>query len=79
MTYKFQISFPYFLIVVFLLTGYLAIFSGMYVCVCVCIYIYSARPKPKDGIVANGGASNSKKTFPTIDDVLKGLVERLCA
>ncbi|PON49508.1 ATPase, V1 complex, subunit H [Trema orientale] len=41
--------------------------------------IVSARPKPQDIIVANGGASNSKKTFTTIDDVLKGLVEWLCA
>ncbi|XWS58714.1 hypothetical protein CRYUN_Cryun08bG0058200 [Craigia yunnanensis] len=32
----------------------------------------------KDGIVANGETSNSKKKFTTIDDVLKGLVEWLC-
>ncbi|KAK6232581.1 hypothetical protein SCA6_002654 [Theobroma cacao] len=40
--------------------------------------IVSARPKTQDGIVANGEASNSKKKFTTIDDVLKGLVEWLC-
>ncbi|GLT95267.1 hypothetical protein SLE2022_129590 [Rubroshorea leprosula] len=41
--------------------------------------VVSARPKSQDGIVANGEASNSKKPFTTIDDVLKGLVEWLCA
>ncbi|KAH7538451.1 hypothetical protein FEM48_Zijuj03G0200700 [Ziziphus jujuba var. spinosa] len=41
--------------------------------------IVSARPKPQDGIVANGEASNSKQKFTTINDVLKGLVEWLCA
>lgn len=40
--------------------------------------IVSARPKSQDGVVANGEASNSKKKFTTIDDVLKGLVEWLC-
>ncbi|XVF06846.1 hypothetical protein REPUB_Repub06bG0086300 [Reevesia pubescens] len=40
--------------------------------------IVSARPKTQDGVVANGEASNSKKKFTTIDDVLKGLVEWLC-
>ncbi|XAR55640.1 hypothetical protein NMG60_11035773 [Bertholletia excelsa] len=41
--------------------------------------IVSARPKNQEGITANGEASNSKKQFTTIDDVLKGLVEWLCA
>ncbi|PON45870.1 ATPase, V1 complex, subunit H [Parasponia andersonii] len=41
--------------------------------------IVSSRPKPQDRIVANGGASNSKKIFTTIDDVLKDLVQWLCA
>jgi len=40
---------------------------------------YSARPKTQDGIISNGEASNSKKKITTIDDVLKGLVEWLCA
>ncbi|XVF30531.1 hypothetical protein REPUB_Repub16aG0066100 [Reevesia pubescens] len=40
--------------------------------------IVSARPKTQDGIIANGEASNSKKKFTTIDDVLKELVEWLC-
>ncbi|KAA8538814.1 hypothetical protein F0562_025506 [Nyssa sinensis] len=40
--------------------------------------IVSARPKFQD-FTANGEASNSKKKFTTIDDVLKGLVEWLCA
>ncbi|KAJ4720920.1 V-type proton ATPase subunit H [Melia azedarach] len=40
--------------------------------------IVSARPK-QDGVVANGEASNSKSKLTTIDDVLKGLVEWLCA
>ncbi|KAA8537228.1 hypothetical protein F0562_029716 [Nyssa sinensis] len=40
--------------------------------------IVSARPKVQD-VTANGEASNSKKKFTTIDDVLKGLVEWLCA
>ncbi|XP_021283201.1 V-type proton ATPase subunit H [Herrania umbratica] len=40
--------------------------------------IVSARPKAQDGVVANGEASNSKKRFTTIDDVLKALVEWLC-
>ncbi|XVE62314.1 hypothetical protein DITRI_Ditri06bG0108200 [Diplodiscus trichospermus] len=40
--------------------------------------IVSARPKAQDGVVANGEASNSKKKFTTIDDVLIGLVEWLC-
>lgn len=43
------------------------------------IFLCSARPKPQDGIVANGEASNSKQKFTTINDVLKGLVEWLCA
>ncbi|OMO96595.1 ATPase, V1 complex, subunit H [Corchorus olitorius] len=41
--------------------------------------IVSARPKNHDGVVANGEASNSKNKFTTIDDVLNGLVEWLCA
>lgn len=40
---------------------------------------YSARPKTQDGVISNGEASNSKKKITTIDDVLKGLVEWLCA
>lgn len=43
------------------------------------LFLCSARPKPQDGIVANGEASNSKQKYTTIDDVLKGLVEWLCA
>lgn len=39
----------------------------------------SARLKTQDGVTMNGEASNSKKTFTTVDDVLKGLVEWLCA
>ncbi|KAJ0014671.1 hypothetical protein Pint_20983 [Pistacia integerrima] len=41
--------------------------------------IVSARPKSQDGPVSNGEASNSKRKSTTIDDVLKGLVEWLCA
>uniref|UniRef100_A0A2N9GL32 ATPase V1 complex subunit H C-terminal domain-containing protein n=1 Tax=Fagus sylvatica TaxID=28930 RepID=A0A2N9GL32_FAGSY len=41
--------------------------------------IVSARPKIQDGIIANGEASNSKKKFTSIDDILQGLVEWLCA
>ncbi|KAI5648963.1 hypothetical protein M9H77_34968 [Catharanthus roseus] len=41
--------------------------------------IVSARPKVQDGVTANGEASVSKKTSTSIDDVLKGLVEWLCA
>uniref|UniRef100_A0A5B7BIP8 V-type proton ATPase subunit H n=1 Tax=Davidia involucrata TaxID=16924 RepID=A0A5B7BIP8_DAVIN len=41
--------------------------------------IVSARPKVQDAVTANGEASNSKNKFTTIDDVLKGLVEWLCA
>ncbi|XP_022747357.1 V-type proton ATPase subunit H-like isoform X2 [Durio zibethinus] len=40
--------------------------------------IVSARPKTQDSVVANGEASNSKKKFATIDDVLQGLVQWLC-
>ncbi|KAK9271785.1 hypothetical protein L1049_002149 [Liquidambar formosana] len=43
------------------------------------IALESARPKTQDGTFANGEASNSKKKITTIDDVLKGLVEWLCA
>lgn len=39
----------------------------------------SARPKAGNGVNANGEASGSKKQITTIDDVLKGLVEWLCA
>ncbi|GMP21688.1 hypothetical protein CsSME_00000021 [Camellia sinensis var. sinensis] len=42
------------------------------------LMIVSARPKNQEG-TANGEASNSKKQLSTIDDVLKGLVEWLCA
>lgn len=41
--------------------------------------IVSARPKTQHGFVANGEASNSKRKITTIDDVLKGLVDWLCA
>ncbi|XP_010251374.1 PREDICTED: V-type proton ATPase subunit H [Nelumbo nucifera] len=41
--------------------------------------IVSVRPKTHDGIIANGDASHSNKKSTTIDDVLKGLVEWLCA
>ncbi|KAJ7944353.1 V-type proton ATPase subunit H [Quillaja saponaria] len=41
--------------------------------------IVSARPRNQNGIVANGEASNSKQKLASIDDVLKGLVEWLCA
>ncbi|KAM7279115.1 hypothetical protein ACFE04_006249 [Oxalis oulophora] len=41
--------------------------------------VVSARPKSSDAIVANGEASNSKKAATTIDDVLKGVVDWLCA
>ncbi|KAH9771350.1 V-type proton ATPase subunit H [Citrus sinensis] len=41
--------------------------------------IVSARPKPQDRFFANGEASNSKSKSTTIDDVLKLLVEWLCA
>ena len=40
---------------------------------------YSARPKAGNGVIANGEASASKKPITTIDDVLNGLVEWLCA
>ncbi|GAB4856818.1 hypothetical protein Ancab_014736, partial [Ancistrocladus abbreviatus] len=38
-----------------------------------------ARPKKQHSGAVNGEASNSKSKFKTIDDVLKGLVEWLCA
>lgn len=41
--------------------------------------IVSARPKSQNGLIANGEASNSKKKSTSIEDVLKGLVEWLCA
>ena len=40
--------------------------------------IVSVRPKNQNGIVSNGEASNGKKPFTTIDDVLIGLVKWLC-
>ena len=40
---------------------------------------YSARSKAGNGVIANGEASASKKPITTIDDVLSGLVEWLCA
>ncbi|OWM75743.1 hypothetical protein CDL15_Pgr021908 [Punica granatum] len=40
--------------------------------------ILSARPKTENGLV-NGEESSSKKKITTISDVLKGLVEWLCA
>ncbi|XP_055822947.1 V-type proton ATPase subunit H-like [Solanum dulcamara] len=39
----------------------------------------SARSKVQNGVDANGSASSSKKKHTTIDDVLAGLVEWLCA
>ncbi|CAF2147079.1 V-type proton ATPase subunit H [Brassica rapa] len=42
-------------------------------------WIISARPKAGNGVIANGEASASKKPITTIDDVLNGLVEWLCA
>lgn len=39
----------------------------------------SARPKLREDISANGETSSSKKKVTTIDDVLKGLVDWLCA
>ncbi|XP_059665642.1 V-type proton ATPase subunit H-like [Cornus florida] len=41
--------------------------------------IVSARTKVQDGVTGNGETSSSKKKSITIDDVLKGLVEWLCA
>ncbi|GMG99362.1 hypothetical protein Nepgr_001202 [Nepenthes gracilis] len=41
--------------------------------------IVSSRPKKQHGGSVNGEASNSKSKITTIDDVLKGLVEWLCA
>ncbi|PSS23588.1 V-type proton ATPase subunit H like [Actinidia chinensis var. chinensis] len=41
--------------------------------------IVSARSKNQGGVKANGEASNSKTQLTTIDYVLKGLVEWLCA
>ncbi|PHU11084.1 V-type proton ATPase subunit H [Capsicum chinense] len=41
--------------------------------------IASARSKGQNGVDANGDASSSKKKHTTIDDVLAGLVEWLCA
>lgn len=41
--------------------------------------LVSARPKVHDGFTTNGETSDSKKKLTTIDDVLKGLVEWLCA
>lgn len=44
---------------------------------CNLLFDHSARPKTQDGVVANG--VDSKKKTTSIDDVLKGLVEWLCA
>ncbi|XP_009792608.1 V-type proton ATPase subunit H-like [Nicotiana tabacum] len=41
--------------------------------------IVSARPKVQNGVDANGDASGSKKKLTTIEDVLTGLVDWLCA
>ncbi|XP_060210098.1 V-type proton ATPase subunit H-like [Lycium barbarum] len=41
--------------------------------------IVSARPKVQNGTDANGDASNSKGKLTTTEDVLKSLVEWLCA
>lgn len=41
--------------------------------------IVSARPKNQYSGAVNGEASDSKSKFTTIDDVLKGLVDWLCA
>lgn len=41
--------------------------------------IVSARPKNQPSATENGEASDSKSKFTTIDDVLKGLVDWLCA
>ncbi|KAJ4974189.1 hypothetical protein NE237_007363 [Protea cynaroides] len=41
--------------------------------------IVSARPSSQNGVYENGGASNSKSKLNSIDDVLKGLVDWLCA
>ncbi|CAN1271965.1 V-type proton ATPase subunit H [Linum perenne] len=41
--------------------------------------IVSARPKGQESSLTNGEASNSKSKVTAIDDVLKGLVEWLCA
>ena len=40
--------------------------------------VVSVRPKNQNGVVSNGEASNGKKPFTTIDDVLIGLVKWLC-
>lgn len=38
----------------------------------------SVRPKNQSGVASNGEASNEKKPFTSIDDVLIGLVKWLC-
>ncbi|KAK2411087.1 hypothetical protein P8452_71768 [Trifolium repens] len=40
--------------------------------------IVSVRPKNQSGVASNGEASNEKKPFTSIDDVLIGLVKWLC-
>lgn len=40
--------------------------------------IVSVRPKTQSGVASNGEASNEKKPFTSIDDVLIGLVKWLC-
>ncbi|XP_016485281.1 V-type proton ATPase subunit H [Nicotiana tabacum] len=41
--------------------------------------IVSARPKVQNGVDANGDAASSKRKLTTAEDVLRGLVEWLCA
>ncbi|OIT08967.1 putative v-type proton atpase subunit h, partial [Nicotiana attenuata] len=41
--------------------------------------IVSARPKVQNGVDANGDASSSKRKLTSAEDVLRGLVEWLCA
>lgn len=41
--------------------------------------VVSSRPKTEDAVNMNGETSASKKKFTTVDDVLKGLVEWICA
>ncbi|PKA64273.1 putative V-type proton ATPase subunit H [Apostasia shenzhenica] len=41
--------------------------------------VISVRPKVKNGVVLNGEATNSKSSFTSSEDVLKGLVEWLCS
>uniref|UniRef100_A0A0D3BLF6 Vacuolar proton pump subunit H n=1 Tax=Brassica oleracea var. oleracea TaxID=109376 RepID=A0A0D3BLF6_BRAOL len=43
------------------------------------IFAWIISYRPKAGVIANGEASGSKKHITTIDDLLSGLVEWLCA